>query len=110
MCIENINSPLDLKKLKKEELPLLAKEIRDFIIKTVSNTGGHLGSNLGVVDLTIVLHYLFDSPKDAFIFDVGHQTYTHKILTGRKDKFHTLRAYGGISGFPKKCESEHDIE
>lgn len=110
MYIENINSPLDLKKLKKEELPLLAKEIRDFIIKTVSNTGGHLGSNLGVVDLTIVLHYLFDSPKDAFIFDVGHQTYTHKILTGRKDKFHTLRAYGGISGFPKKCESEHDIE
>ena len=110
MYIENINSPLDLKKLKKEELPLLAKEIRDFIIKTVSNTGGHLGSNLGVVDLTIVLHYLFDSPKDAFIFDVGHQTYTHKILTGRKDKFHTLRTYGGISGFPKKCESEHDIE
>ena len=110
MYIENINSPLDLKKLKKEELPLLAKEIRDFIIKTVSNTGGHLGSNLGVVDLTIVLHYLFDSPKDAFIFDVGHQTYTHKILTGRKDKFHTLRVYGGISGFPKKCESEHDIE
>ena len=110
MYIENINSPLDLKKLKKEELPLLAEEIRDFIIKTVSNTGGHLGSNLGVVDLTIVLHYLFDSPKDAFIFDVGHQTYTHKILTGRKDKFHTLRTYGGISGFPKKCESEHDIE
>ena len=110
MYIENINSPLDLKKLKKEELPLLAKEIRDFIIKTVSNTGGHLGSNLGVVDLTIVLHYLFDSPKDAFIFDVGHQTYTHKILTGRKDKFHTLRAYGGISGFPKRVESEHDIE
>lgn len=110
MYIENINSPLDLKKLKKEELPLLAEEIRDFIIKTVSNMGGHLGSNLGVVDLTIVLHYLFDSPKDAFIFDVGHQTYTHKILTGRKDKFHTLRTYGGISGFPKKCESEHDIE
>ena len=110
MYIENINSPLDLKKLKKEELPLLASEIRDFIIKTVSNTGGHLGSNLGVVDLTIVLHYLFDSPKDAFIFDVGHQTYTHKILTGRKDKFHTLRTYGGISGFPKRRESEHDIE
>ena len=110
MYIENINSPLDLKKLKKEELPLLATEIRDFIIKTVSNTGGHLGSNLGVVDLTIVLHYLFDSPKDAFIFDVGHQTYTHKILTGRKDKFCTLRTYGGISGFPKRCESEHDIE
>ena len=110
MYIENINSPLDLKKLKKEELPLLAEEIRDFIIKTVSNTGGHLGSNLGVVDLTVVLHYLFDSPKDAFIFDVGHQTYTHKILTGRKDRFHTLRTYGGISGFPKRCESEHDIE
>lgn len=110
MYIENIDSPLDLKKLKKEELPSLASEIREFIIKTVSNTGGHLGSNLGVVDLTIVLHYLFDSPKDAFIFDVGHQTYTHKILTGRKNKFHTLRTYGGISGFPKRCESEHDIE
>lgn len=110
MYIENINSPLDLKKLNKEELPLLASEIRDFIIKNVSNTGGHLSSNLGVVDLTIVLHYLFDSPKDAFIFDVGHQSYTHKILTGRKDKFHTLRTYGGISGFPKRRESEHDIE
>ena len=80
------------------------------MINNVSNTGGHLGSNLGVVDLTIVLHYLFSSPRDAFIFDVGHQAYTHKILTGRKDRFHTLRKYGGLSGFPKRCESEHDIE
>ena len=110
MYLENINSPSDLKKLTVEELKSLSSEIREFLINNVSNTGGHLGSNLGVVDLTLVLHYLFDSPKDAFIFDVGHQAYTHKIITGRKDKFHTLRTYGGISGFPKRNESEHDIE
>ncbi|PCG19828.1 1-deoxy-D-xylulose-5-phosphate synthase [Brachyspira sp. G79] len=110
MYLEEINSPVDLKKLTVEELKILSSEIREFLINNVSNTGGHLGSNLGVVDLTIVLHYLFSSPRDAFIFDVGHQAYTHKILTGRKDRFHTLRKYGGISGFPKKCESEHDIE
>ena len=110
MYLEEINSPSDLKKLNVEELKILSSEIREFLINNVSNTGGHLGSNLGVVDLTIVLHYLFSSPRDAFIFDVGHQAYTHKIITGRKDKFHTLRTYGGISGFPKRCESEHDIE
>ncbi|WP_300752169.1 1-deoxy-D-xylulose-5-phosphate synthase [uncultured Brachyspira sp.] len=110
MYLEEINSPVDLKKLTVEELKILSSEIREFLINNVSNTGGHLGSNLGVVDLTIVLHYLFSSPRDAFIFDVGHQAYTHKILTGRKDRFHTLRKYGGLSGFPKKCESEHDIE
>lgn len=110
MYLEKINSPSDLKKLNVEELKILSSEIREFLINNVSNTGGHLGSNLGVVDLTIVLHYLFSSPRDAFIFDVGHQAYTHKIITGRKDKFHTLRTYGGISGFPKRCESEHDIE
>ncbi|MEI0524707.1 1-deoxy-D-xylulose-5-phosphate synthase [Brachyspira murdochii] len=110
MYLEEINSPIDLKKLTTEKLKILSSEIREFLINNVSNTGGHLGSNLGVVDLTIVLHYLFSSPRDAFIFDVGHQAYTHKILTGRKDRFHTLRKYGGLSGFPKKCESEHDIE
>ncbi|WP_304331904.1 1-deoxy-D-xylulose-5-phosphate synthase [Brachyspira innocens] len=110
MYLEEINSPIDLKKLTTEELKILSSEIREFLINNVSNTGGHLGSNLGVVDLTIVLHYLFSSPRDAFIFDVGHQAYTHKILTGRKDRFHTLRKYGGLSGFPKRCESEHDIE
>ena len=110
MYLQEINSPSDLKKLTVEELKSLSSEIRDFLIDNVSNTGGHLGSNLGVVDLTLVLHYLFDSPRDAFIFDVGHQAYTHKILTGRKDRFHTLRKYGGISGFPKRSESEHDIE
>ncbi len=110
MYLEEINSPSDLKKLNVEELKILSSEIREFLINNVSNTGGHLGSNLGVVDLTLVLHYLFSSPRDAFIFDVGHQAYTHKIITGRKDKFHTLRTYGGISGFPKRCESEHDIE
>ena len=110
MYLEEINSPSDLKKLNVEELKILSSEIREFLINNVSNTGGHLGSNLGVVDLTLVLHYLFYSPRDAFIFDVGHQAYTHKIITGRKDKFNTLRTYGGISGFPKRCESEHDIE
>lgn len=110
MYLEEIKSPSDLKRLNAEELKSLSSEIREFIINNVSNTGGHLGSNLGVVDLTLVLHYLFDSPRDAFIFDVGHQAYTHKIITGRKDKFNTLRTYGGISGFPKRNESEHDIE
>ena len=110
MYLEKINSPSDLKKLTTEELKSLSSEIREFIINNVSNTGGHLGSNLGVVDLTLVLHYLFDSPRDAFIFDVGHQSYTHKIITGRKDRFNTLRTLGGISGFPKRNESEHDIE
>ncbi len=107
--IEKINNPSDLKKLSKEDLPVLAEEIRSFIIETVSKTGGHLASNLGVVELTLVLHYLFDSPKDSFIFDVGHQSYIHKILTGRRDKFNTLRQFNGISGFPKREESEHDI-
>ena len=110
MYLEKINSPSDLKKLTTEELKSLSSEIREFIINNVSNTGGHLGSNLGVVDLILVLHYLFDSPRDAFIFDVGHQSYTHKIITGRKDRFNTLRTLGGISGFPKRNESEHDIE
>lgn len=108
MLLENINSPADLKRLKAEQLPELAAEIRQFLLETVSTTGGHLASNLGVVELTIALHYCFESPSDRIIWDVGHQAYTHKILTGRRDTFHTQRKYKGLSGFPKRCESEHD--
>ena len=108
MLLETINSPADLKKLKPEQLPELAAEVRKFLLETVSATGGHLGSNLGTVELSIALHYCFDSPSDKIIWDVGHQAYTHKILTGRRDRFHTQRQYKGISGFPKRCESEHD--
>lgn len=108
MLLETINSPSDLKKLRPDQLPELASEIRKFLLDTVSVTGGHLGSNLGAVELSIALHYCFDSPGDKIIWDVGHQAYTHKILTGRRDRFHTQRQYKGISGFPKRCESEHD--
>jgi len=108
MLLETINSPSDLKKLKPEQLPELAIEVRKFLLETVSATGGHLGSNLGTVELSIALHYCFDSPSDKIIWDVGHQAYTHKILTGRRDRFHTQRQYKGISGFPKRCESVHD--
>jgi 1-deoxy-D-xylulose-5-phosphate synthase len=108
MLLEKINSPADLKKLKPEQLPALAAEIRQFLLETVSATGGHLGSNLGTVELSIALHYCFDSPSDNIIWDVGHQAYTHKILTGRRERFHTQRQYKGISGFPKRSESEHD--
>jgi 1-deoxy-D-xylulose-5-phosphate synthase len=108
MLLETINTPNDLKKLSLEQLPLLAEEVRQFLLQTVSSTGGHLGSNLGTVELTIALHYCFDSPNDKIIWDVGHQAYTHKILTGRRDAFHTQRQYKGLSGFPKRSESEHD--
>ena len=108
MLLETIDSPADLKKLKPEQLPALAAEVRQFLLETVSTTGGHLGSNLGTVELAIALHYCFDSPRDKIIWDVGHQAYTHKILTGRRERFHTQRQYKGISGFPKRCESEHD--
>ncbi len=103
-----INSPSDLKKLKIAELPALAAELRLFLLETVSLTGGHLGSNLGAVELAIALHYSFDSPADKIVWDVGHQAYTHKILTGRRESFSTLRQYKGISGFPKRSESVHD--
>ncbi len=106
--LENINSPKDLKKLSLKELNSLACEIRELIIKTVSKTGGHLASSLGAVELTLALHYVFDTPKDKLVWDVGHQTYAHKIITGRRDQFHTLRQYGGLSGFPKREESEYD--
>ena len=107
--LEQINSPEDLKKISIENLKELAEEIREKIITVVSKNGGHLAPSLGVVELTLALHYVFSSPKDKIIWDVGHQCYAHKLLTGRKDRFETLRRYEGISGFPKKSESEHDI-
>lgn len=107
--IDRIKYPSDLKSLKKHELSILAKEIRDEIIKTVSITGGHLASNLGVVELAIALHYVFDAPEDKIIWDVGHQSYAHKILTGRKDRFSSLRQYKGICGFPRRDESIYDV-
>ncbi|WP_129722241.1 1-deoxy-D-xylulose-5-phosphate synthase [Xylanivirga thermophila] len=107
--LNSINSPLDIKELNIEQLNVLSEEIRQFIIKNVSITGGHLASNLGVIEITLALHYVFDSPFDKIIWDVGHQAYVHKILTQRKDMFDSLRQYGGISGFPKRSESVHDI-
>ena len=109
MYLENIESPKDIKKLTPTELKSLAGEIRDLMIYQVSKNGGHLASNLGVVELTIALHYVFDSPKDKIVWDVGHQTYSHKLLTGRFKKFSTLRQYNGLSGFPRRDESEHDV-
>ncbi len=108
MILEKINHENDVKNLKPEELPVLAEEIRDFLVQKISVTGGHLASNLGVVELTIALHRVFDLPKDKIIWDVGHQSYTHKILTGRREMFDGLRKYGGISGFPKRSESSCD--
>ncbi len=107
--LDKINSPEDLKSLDIKVLPELAYQIRQFLLENVPKTGGHLSSNLGTVELAIALHYVFDSPKDRIIWDTGHQAYTHKILTGRKDKFNTLRQIGGISGFLRREESEHDI-
>ena len=107
--LDKVNSPKDLKKLTRIELVTLCDEIRSFIIESVSKTGGHLSSNLGVIELTVALHYVFDCPQDKFIWDVGHQTYPHKILTGRKKKMGSLRALDGISGFPKISESDYDI-
>ena len=107
--LSKIKSPSDLKKLDEKQLPLLAEEVRDTIISTVSDTGGHLASNLGTVELTIALHKVFNSPDDKIIWDVGHQVYTHKLLTGRYDRFSTLRQAGGLSGFSRPDESEHDI-
>ena len=107
--LEKIDSPKDLKKLRLSQLEKLAEELRRVIVETVAETGGHLAPNLGVVELTIALHYVFDSPKDKIVWDVGHQAYAHKLPTGRRDRFHTLRQYGGIAGFPKRSESPHDI-
>lgn len=107
--LEKIQKPNDIKKIPADQLPALADEIRELIIESLSKTGGHLASNLGVVELTIAMHRVFDLPKDKLIWDVGHQSYTHKILTGRKDGFETLRREGGISGFPKRSESDCDV-
>ena len=106
--LDNISNPEDLRKLNPEQLPQLAKELRSFIIDIVSTKEGHLGASLGVVELTIALHYLFDTPNDLLVWDVGHQAYGHKILTGRKDVFHTNRQFEGIAGFPSRKESEFD--
>jgi 1-deoxy-D-xylulose-5-phosphate synthase len=106
--LDQINTSYDIKKLDLEELERLCHEIREEILSTVSKTGGHLASSLGVVELTTVLHYVFDFPRDKLVWDVGHQSYAHKLLTGRKDRFHTLRQYEGISGFPKRDESPYD--
>ncbi len=107
--LNNIQSPEDIKAFKEDDLKLLAQDIRKFLVQSVSKTGGHLASNLGVVELTIALHYVFDSPKDQFVWDVGHQSYVHKVLTGRRRGFKRLRQLGGMSGFPKRHESEHDL-
>ncbi len=106
--LHNINSPEDIKNLSYDELSVLADEIREFIVETVSKMGGHLGSNLGVVELTLALHRVFDSPRDAILFDTGHQAYVHKILTGRLKNFDTLRQKHGLSGYPNRSESQHD--
>ena len=103
--MDTIDSPADLKKLSDVEIPTLNREIRDFLLENVPKTGGHLASNLGVVELTVALHRVFDVPKDHILFDVGHQSYVHKILTGRKERFDTLRSENGLSGFTKRSES-----
>ncbi len=106
--LDNINSPEDLRKLSVDELTVLCSEIRDMLVKTVSKNGGHLSPNLGAVELTVAMHYVYDTPRDKIIWDVGHQSYTHKILTGRRDKMSTIRQKDGLSGFPKRSESEYD--
>lgn len=106
--LEQINAPADLRRLSREQLKQLAKELREYLIRSVAQTGGHLSSNLGTVELTIALHYVFTTPHDRLVWDVGHQTYPHKILTGRRDHMHSLRQLGGISGFPVRSESEFD--
>jgi 1-deoxy-D-xylulose-5-phosphate synthase len=106
--LARIDSPADLRKLSRDQLGTLARELRDYVLQSVSRTGGHLSSNLGTVELTIALHYVFNTPHDRLVWDVGHQTYPHKILTGRRDRMETLRQLGGISGFPRRDESEYD--
>ena len=106
--LNEINFPSDLRKLKKSDLKNVAREVREEMISAVSETGGHLGAGLGVVELTVALHYVFNTPNDKLIWDVGHQSYPHKILTGRKDKIRTLRKGNGLSGFTKRTESEYD--
>ena len=106
--LESIKSPADLRHINARDLPQVADELRAETINTVAVTGGHLGASLGVIELTVALHYVFDTPKDKLIWDVGHQAYPHKILTGRRDRIRTLRTGGGLSGFTKRSESEYD--
>src|SRR6201993_4906154 len=108
LMLEQIRGPADLQHLSQSELSDLAREIREFLIHKVAATGGHLGPNLGVVELTLALHRVFDSPHDPIVFDTGHQAYVHKMLTGRAADFETLRKKGGLSGYPSRAESEHD--
>ena len=108
MTLDSIHNPADLKKLSRDELPALADELRQFVLGSVSKTGGHLSSNLGTVELSIALHYVFDTPADRIVWDVGHQSYPHKILTGRREQMKTLRQYDGLAGFPRRSESEYD--
>lgn len=107
--LDSLDGPDDLKALRPDELPRLAREVREFLIRSVSKTGGHLGPNLGVVELTIALHRVFDSPRDTIVFDTGHQSYVHKLLTGRRDDFDRLRQKGGMAGYPSRAESPHDV-
>ena len=106
--LNKINSPADVKELNTDEMTKLAQEIRKFLVNVISKTGGHLAPNLGVVELTLALHKVFNTPSDKIVWDVGHQSYVHKIITGRREIFDTLRQYGGLSGFPKRSESAHD--
>ena len=108
MTLDSIHTPADLKKLSRDELPALADELRHFVLDSVSKTGGHLSSNLGTVELSIALHYVFDTPADRIVWDVGHQSYPHKILTGRREQMKTLRQFDGLAGFPRRSESEYD--
>src|SRR5258705_12920 len=108
LIVQRIESPTDLKRLEENQLPQLAQEIRDELISVLSRTGGHLGPNLGVVELTLALHRVFETPEDKLLFDVSHQGYVHKLLTGRLDRFSTIRQYQGLNGFLLRSESEHD--
>src|SRR5207253_432822 len=106
--LDGIRSPADVKALREQDLPQLAQDVRDELIRVLSQTGGHLGPNLGVVELTIALHRVFDTPRDRFVMDVSHQGYVHKLFTGRLDRFSTMRQFGGLNGFLLRSESEHD--
>src|SRR3954471_12587725 len=108
MLLDSVNSPADLRQLSYEQLDTLATEIREFIVEAVTRNGGHLGSNLGAVELTLAVHRVFESPQDIVLWDTGHQAYVHKIVTGRRAEFETLRQAGGMSGYPSRAESEHD--
>ena len=106
--LSEINSPADLRQLKVEDLQEVADEVRQFILETCSRIGGHTGASLGAVELAVAMHYVFDTPEDKLVWDVGHQAYAHKILTGRRDELHTIKQYGGLSGFLRREESVYD--